>query len=45
MKPQNASALAAAGMLSALVFPMLGPRRLRANTGATADGAPVQKEP
>jgi Kef-type K+ transport system membrane component KefB len=45
MKPQNASALVAAGMLSVLVFPILGLRRLRASTGATADGDPVHEEP
>jgi Kef-type K+ transport system membrane component KefB len=45
MKPQNASALVAAGMLSVLVFPILGLRPLRANTGATADGDPVPEEP
>jgi Kef-type K+ transport system membrane component KefB len=45
MKPQNASALVAAGMLSVLVFPILGLRPLRANTGARADGDSAQEEP
>jgi Kef-type K+ transport system membrane component KefB len=37
MKPQNASALVAAGMLSVLVFPILGLRPLRARTDPAAD--------
>ncbi len=37
MKPQNASALVAAGMLSVLLFPMLGLRQLRARTDPAAD--------
>jgi Kef-type K+ transport system membrane component KefB len=45
MKPQNASALVAAGMLSVLVYPILGLRSLRAKTPATADGDQVQEEP
>ena len=45
MKPQNASALVAAGMLSVLVYPILGLRRLRADTGATTDEDPVHEEP
>jgi hypothetical protein len=38
MKPQNASALVAAGMLSVLVFPILGLRPL----GASADSAAAE---
>ena len=43
MKPQNAAALVAAGMLSVLVYPILGLRRLRADPefatfGATGGG-------
>jgi Kef-type K+ transport system membrane component KefB len=37
MKPQNASALVAAGMLSVLVFPILGLRPLRARTDPAAE--------
>jgi Kef-type K+ transport system membrane component KefB len=37
MKPQNASALVAAGMLSVLVFPILGLRPLRASADSTPD--------
>ena len=37
MKPQNASALVAAGMLSVLVFPILGLRPLRARTNPAAE--------
>lgn len=37
MKPQNASALVAAGMLSVLVFPILGLRPLRKRAGTAAD--------
>lgn len=37
MKPQNAAALVAAGMLSVLVFPIIGLRRLRARTDPAAD--------
>jgi Kef-type K+ transport system membrane component KefB len=37
MKPQNAAALVAAGMLSVLVFPILGLRPLRAHTDPAAD--------
>jgi hypothetical protein len=40
MKPQNAAALIAAGMLSVLVYPMLGLRRLRAAEGVAAGGEP-----
>jgi Kef-type K+ transport system membrane component KefB len=40
MKPQNAAALVAAGMLSVLVYPILGLRRLRAHREAAgASGA------
>lgn len=37
MKPQNASALVAAGMLSVLVFPILGLRPLRQRSEPTAE--------
>jgi Kef-type K+ transport system membrane component KefB len=37
MKPQNASALVAAGMLSVLVFPILGLRQLHAHKDPAAD--------
>ena len=37
MKPQNASALVAAGMLSVLVYPILGLRLLRTRTDPAAD--------
>ena len=38
MKPQNAAALVAAGMLSVLVYPLLGLRWLR--KGSQATGGP-----
>lgn len=41
MKPQNASALVAAGMLSVLVFPILGLRPLRARTNPAAEEGAV----
>lgn len=37
MKPQNAAALIAAGMLSVLIYPIVGLRQLRAGSGATED--------
>ncbi len=40
MKPQNAAALIAAGMLSVLIFPILGLRRLRADPEFAAAGSP-----
>jgi Kef-type K+ transport system membrane component KefB len=45
MKPQNASALVAAGMLSVLVFPILGLRPLRARTDPAADEDVVRGDP
>jgi hypothetical protein len=39
MKPQNAAALVAAGMLSVLVYPIVGMRRLQRETaGGTSGG-------
>ena len=37
MKPQNAAALVAAGMLSVLIYPLVGLRRLEKGSKATAD--------
>ena len=37
MKPQNASALIAAGMLSVLIYPIVGLRQLRAGSVSAAD--------
>ncbi|HEX4163477.1 MAG TPA: cation:proton antiporter, partial [Acidimicrobiales bacterium] len=45
MKPQNASALVAAGMLSVLVFPILGLRPFRATAEATPDEDAVRGDP
>jgi Kef-type K+ transport system membrane component KefB len=45
MKPQNASALVAAGMLSVLVFPILGLRPLRARTDSAANEDAVRGDP
>ena len=45
MKPQNASALVAAGMLSVLVYPILGLRSLRATTDAAAGEETVHRDP
>jgi Kef-type K+ transport system membrane component KefB len=45
MKPQNASALVAAGMLSVLVFPILGLRSLRATTDSAAGEETVHRDP
>ncbi len=45
MKPQNASALIAAGMLSVLIYPIVGLRQLRAATGTAADEDPVHEDP
>jgi xanthine/uracil permease len=39
MKPQNAAALVAAGMLSVLIYPILGFRRLRADPEVGLSGA------
>lgn len=36
MLPENAAALVGAGLMSVLLFPMLGLRRLRANAGSDA---------
>jgi Kef-type K+ transport system membrane component KefB len=45
MKPQNAAALVAAGMLSVLVYPLLGLRWLRKGSGATdAHGVPERSD-
>ena len=45
MKPQNAAALVAAGMLSVLVYPLLGLRWLRRGSGAAdASGVPERSE-
>jgi Kef-type K+ transport system membrane component KefB len=45
MKPQNAAALVAAGMLSVLVYPLLGLRWLRRGSGAAdASGVPGRSE-
>lgn len=41
MKPQNAAALVAAGMLSVLLYPLIGMRRLRA--GIDAPGPPRRR--
>jgi Kef-type K+ transport system membrane component KefB len=43
MKPQNAAALVAAGMLSVLVYPLIGLRWL--DKGSKAAGAPAVPEP
>jgi Kef-type K+ transport system membrane component KefB len=43
MKPQNAAALVAAGMLSVLVYPLIGLRWLE--KGPSAKGAPAVPEP
>jgi hypothetical protein len=45
MKPQNASALVAAGMLSVLVFPIHGLRPLAASTDSAADEGAVHGDP
>ncbi|HEX3455630.1 MAG TPA: cation:proton antiporter [Gaiellaceae bacterium] len=45
MKPQNASALVAAGMLSVLVFPILGLRPLRARSEPAADEGAAPSAP
>jgi Kef-type K+ transport system membrane component KefB len=45
MKPQNASALVAAGMLSVLVFPILGLRPLRASSDSSTDEDAVHGDP
>jgi hypothetical protein len=39
MKPQNAAALVAAGMLSVLVYPIVGMRRLQNDPASTAGGS------
>jgi len=38
MKPQNAAALVAAGMLSVLVYPIVGMRRLRNDPASAESG-------
>jgi Kef-type K+ transport system membrane component KefB len=43
MKPQNAAALVAAGMLSVLIYPLIGLRWL--DKGSNAAGAPAVPEP
>ena len=43
MKPQNAAALVAAGMLSVLVYPLIGLGLL--GKGSKATGAPAVPEP
>jgi Kef-type K+ transport system membrane component KefB len=45
MKPQNASALVAAGMLSVLIFPILGLRPFRATADATPEEDAVRGDP
>jgi Kef-type K+ transport system membrane component KefB len=45
MKPQNAAALIAAGMLSVLIYPIVGIRRLRAGARSSADEDPVHEDP
>lgn len=45
MKPQNASALIAAGMLSVLIYPILGLRSLRATTPLSAGEDAVHGDP
>ncbi len=45
MKPQNAAALVAAGMVSVLVYPLLGLRWLRKGSGAAdAPGVPERSD-
>ena len=43
MKPQNAAALVAAGMLSVLIYPLIGLRWLE--KGSKATGRPGTSEP
>jgi hypothetical protein len=45
MKPQNAAAFVAAGMLSVLVLPILGRRPLRARTDPAAGEGAVAPAP
>lgn len=45
MKPQNAAALIAAGMLSVLIYPIVGMRQLGAAPAPEADEDPVRGEP
>ena len=42
MKPQNAAALVAAGMLSVLIYPLVGLRWLEKGSKATGTGAPAR---
>ncbi len=44
MRPENAAALVGAGMLSVLIFPMLGLRRLKATSAIQEAGAPTPSE-
>jgi Kef-type K+ transport system membrane component KefB len=45
MKPQNAAALIAAGMLSVLIYPIVGLRQLRAASDTPADEDHTQGDP
>jgi Kef-type K+ transport system membrane component KefB len=45
MKPQSASALIAAGILSVIIYPILGLRPLRATADDAADEQPVNGDP
>jgi hypothetical protein len=45
MKPQNAAALVAAGMLSVLVYPILGLRQMRRAAAAAENAGSAEPSP